>query len=139
MRLLTLTVLFLALCLLGCSKEELTPNAQTEKLLRAQVWELTETKIDGIISNRYDGLTLSFGSNIYSTTNGRSLWPAAGTWEFVGEKGDKVIRDDGLEIDIVSASAANLVMTFFWDTTIYDGGRIGSIRGLHEMTFHRKP
>ena len=138
MRLLTVTVLFLVLTMSGCKKDELTPNAQTEQLLRAQVWELTETKIDGTVSNRYDGLTLTFGSFIYSTTNGRSLWPASGTWEFVGEKGDKIIRDDGLEIDIVSVSAAQIVMSFFWDTTIYDGGRSRSISGMHVMTFRRK-
>lgn len=136
MRLLTITILSLLL-LIGCSKEEVTPNEKTEKLLRAQVWELTVTKIDGLVDAKYDGLTLSFGSNTYTTTNGGSLWPSSGTWEFVNKKGNKILRDDGLEITIISVNADQLVMSFYWDKTIYDGGRVNSIEGQHEMTFNR--
>ena len=138
MRLIT-SILLLGFILLGCNKEEITPNEQTEQLLLAQVWELTETKVDGVVSNQYDGLTLSFGSGVYSTTNGGSLWPPSGIWIFADDKGTKIIRDDGLEIDIVSASAANIVLSFFWDTTVYDGGRIRSVTGNHQMTFRSKP
>jgi len=138
MKRLTVTTLLLAFLLIGCGKEDLTPNAQTEKLLRARVWELTETKIDGVISNLYDGLTLTFGSKIYSTTNGGKLWPASGTWDFIGGKGAMIIRNDGLEIEVIKADAANLTISFFWYSTIYEGGRKGSLSGLHVMTFKRK-
>ena len=123
----------------GCEKEEnLTPNEKTEELLMAQVWELSEVKIDGVISDLYSGLTLSFGSKTYSTTNGGKVWPASGNWEFIGEKGDKILRDDGLQIAIISASASQLVLSFTWNSTVYDGGRTGSLKGLHQMTFKRK-
>ncbi len=139
MRLLKLYSILIAVALFGCGKEEqLTPNAQTEKLLRKQVWELSQTKIDGVVSSQYDGLTLSFGSSTYTTTNGASLWEPVGTWEFFGDKGDKIIRDDGLLIDVISVNASQLVLSFYWDTTIYDGGRLASIEGLHEMTFDRQ-
>ena len=139
MKRLTLSIILFAITLFGCGKEEqLTPNEKTEKLLREQVWELSQTKIDGVVSSQYDGLTLSFGSGIYTTTNGQSLWEPSGTWEFVGDKGDKILRDDGLQIDVVSVNASQLVLSFYWDTTIYDGGRVASIEGLHEMTFDRQ-
>ncbi len=134
-----LTAVFVLLSISGCEKEEnLTPNEKTEELLMAQVWELSEVKIDGVISDLYSGLTLSFGSKTYSTTNGGKVWPASGNWEFIGEKGDKILRDDGLQIAIISASASQLVLSFTWNSTVYDGGRTGSLKGLHQMTFKRK-
>jgi len=124
----------------GCGEDEqsLTPNQVTEDLLTSQVWEMMEVKIDDVVSDLYSGLTLSFGSNTYTTTNGGKVWPASGTWEFVGDKGDKILRDDGLAITIESANASQLVMSFTWSTTTYDGGREGSLTGLHRMKFKRK-
>ena len=98
----------------------------------------TEVKIDDVVSDLYAGLTLSFGSDTYTTTNGGKVWPASGTWEFVGDKGDKILRDDGLQITIESANASQLVMSFTWSSTTFDGGRAGSLTGLHRMTFKRK-
>jgi hypothetical protein len=124
----------------GCGEDEqlLTPNQVTEELLTSQIWEMTEVKIDDVVSDLYAGLTLSFGTDTYTTTNGGKVWPASGTWEFVGDKGDKILRDDGLQITIISANASQLVMSFTWSTTTFDGGRAGSLTGLHRMTFKRK-
>ena len=75
-----LGIIFVMLLVSGCNEDEpQTPNDITEELLKAQVWELTETKIDGVVSDIYDGLTLSFGTKTYSTTNGGKIWPASGT------------------------------------------------------------
>ncbi|MCU0344547.1 MAG: hypothetical protein MUF28_12095 [Ignavibacterium sp.] len=132
-------LVFVLLRICGCGKEEnFTPNEKTEELLVAQIWELAEVNIDGVMSDLYSGLTLSFGSKTYTTTNGGKIWPASGDWEFIGEKGDKILRDDGLEIDIISINASQLVLSFTWNSTIYDGGRTGSLKGLHQMTFKRK-
>jgi hypothetical protein len=134
-----LRIIFVLLLVGGCKEDEpQTPNDITEELLKAQVWELTETKIDGVVSDIYDGLTLSFGTKTYSTTNGGKIWPASGTWEFVGDKGDKILRDDGLAITIEKVDASQLVMTFTWNTTTLDGGRMASLKGLHRMVFKRK-
>ncbi len=134
-----ITIVFVVLCIGGCDKEEkFTPNEKTEELLSAQVWELTEVKIDGVINDLYSGLTISFGSKTYTTTKGGKVWPASGTWEFIGEQGNKILRNDGLQIDIISASASQLVLSFTWNSTNYDGGRMASLKGLHQMTFKRK-
>lgn len=130
------TICFALVLANGCNEDEpQTPNEITEELLKAQVWKLTETKIDGVVSDIYDGLTLSFGTKSYTTTNGGKLWPASGTWEFVGDNGDKILRDDGLVITIESINASQLVMSFTWNSTTVDGGRVGSLKGFHQMTF----
>ena len=56
----TFAILFFA----GCKKDGLTPNEKTEQLLRAQKWVLTEAKVNGTITTKYDGLTLSFGTKV---------------------------------------------------------------------------
>jgi len=136
----TLLATFGMMQISGCGKDEpkLTPNKVTEELLNAQVWEMTEVKIDGLVSDLYAGLTLRFGSKTYTTTNGGKVWPATGTWEFVGDKGDKILRGDGLAITIENVDASKLVMSFIWSSTTFDGGREGSLSGLHRMTFKRK-
>jgi hypothetical protein len=123
----------------GCSKEEvLTPNQQTEQLLSKQLWELTAVTIDDVSSDLYSGLTISFNSTTYTSLNGGAIWPASGTWSFLGEKGDKILRDDGLEITIETINASQLVINFIWTKTTSIGGRIYSLKGLHRMTFKRK-
>jgi len=124
----------------GCGEDEqvLTPNEVTEEHLTSQIWEMTEVKIDDVVSDLYAGLTLSFGSKTYTTIHGGKVWPASGSWEFVGDKGDKILRDDGLQITIESANASQLVMSFTWSSTTFDGGRVGSLTGMHRMTFKRK-
>jgi hypothetical protein len=141
MKAITGNILFaVALILTSCGKgeEPLPPNQKTEDLLRAQVWEHTETLIDNTSSNLYDGLTLSFGSKTYTTTNGGSLWPPSGTWDFVGDDGTTIVRDDGLIIEILRIDGAELVMMFNWDSKVLDGGRSASLKGKHQMTFRRK-
>ena len=95
---------------------------------------MTAVTIAGVSSNLYAGLTLSFTSTSYTTTNGGKIWPASGTWSFVGEPGNKIKRDDGLEITIESINTSQLVLTFTWATTT-SGGRVASLKGLHRMTF----
>lgn len=119
----------------GCKEAELTPNERTEELLIAHAWQMTEVKIDGIVSDLYSGLTLSFGSKTYTSTNGGKVWLASGTWEFVGDNGDKILRDDGLEVIVESLTESQLVLSFTWNSTTFDGGRVGSLKGFHKMSF----
>lgn len=132
--------ILLATLINGCSKSDgvLTPNQRTENLLKSQVWKLTETRIDGMVTNLYDGLTLSFGSKIYSSVNGGTIWPTSGTWTLVDNNGDLILRDNFLSIEIVSADSSQLVLTFTWGSTTYDKGRTGSLKGFYRMTFLSK-
>lgn len=121
----------------GSGDATLTPNQQTEKLLSEQVWEMNSVTIDDVSSNLYMGLTVSFTSSSYTSTNGGKLWPASGTWTFIGDAGNKIKRDDGLEITVDTINASQMILSFNWATTT-SSGRITSLKGLHRMTFKRK-
>ena len=136
---LSLAVLMLLLVLPGCKKDNpLTPNKETEKLLIEKSWTLNSVQIDGVYSSLYAGLTLKFTTTNYSTTNGGALWPASGTWTFEGDMGDKILRDDGLQITIESISASQLIIVFTWTKTTSSGGRTASLKGGHRMVFDGK-
>lgn len=94
---------------MGCKEDDSVPNQEIEDLLRAHVWLEDYTKIDGVFSELYEGMTLAFGSTTYTTTNGKSLWKSSVTWEFKDKNHRMIIRDDGLEIDIVMKAILKFV------------------------------
>ena len=129
-------MVFLMVIAFGCSKETpATPNDKTEKLLRATTWKLASLKVDNVSSTRYAGMTLNFGTGVYTTTGGQPVWPASGTWAFEGNGGNKIRRNDGLIIDVLGANAAQITLAFDWTETTYELGRSASTAGRHEMVF----
>jgi hypothetical protein len=142
----------------GCDKglagTEKTPNQIILELLSAQTWELTELTIDGVYSTRYPGMTLLIGQGTYLTSGGAPIWPASGTWEFQGDDGKAFVRDDGLVVNIEAANivgaiivpsnpyweqvAANVILSFYWEKTEFEGSRLTGQQGKHIMKFKRK-
>lgn len=130
---------FLLLALLFVStscEEELTPNQVTEAALISAPWKLSNVKVDGVASNLYSGLQLTFSKGGYTAVNGGDIWGNSGTWSFTGTDGKVISTGTGLSIELVSATKTGLTISFSWDKTIYDkGSRMMSLKGKHEMTF----
>lgn len=132
--------LFVIFFMTGCEGETpQTPNERTEELIRSITWKLTSFTVDGVASDRYAGMTLQFGTGIYTSTGGDPVWPVSGTWVFEGKDGKKIKRDDGLMISVEKASAAEIILAFDWSKTTYISGRVNSLPGRHFMTFQKKP
>jgi len=119
--------------LLSCEKKDPPPTA--EAMLKAKVWTLSHATVDNVETSMYNGLTLSFGSSTYTTSNGGALWKPSGTWQFADADKTIVRRDDNLLITVETINANELVLSFVWDVTTLDGGRVSSIMGQHAMTF----
>lgn len=144
MKYLSVIKIFLAIVIvvqiIGCGKDDPNPaeptaNEATEKLLASKSWQISEVKVDGVPSDLYPGLAITFGSKTFTTTNGGKVWPASGTWSFVGDSGTKLLRNDGLDITIENISATQLIIQFNWSSTTFTKGRAGSLKGSHRMTF----
>jgi hypothetical protein len=118
--------------------EDPGPSVQDEvkaKLTTPAKWNLLSVQVDGSDKTSvYAGLTISFTPTGYTTTNGRSLWPASGTWSFVGTDGKRIKREDGTEIG-VEVTDSSLRLSFTWAKTTLGGGRLESISGQHVLTF----
>lgn len=128
------SVMFLLVCLLLFScEEELTPNEATEKTLKSATWKLQTTKIDGVASDLYDGLSVTFTKGAYTTTSGGDIFGSSGTWAFVGTDGKVIALGNGLEVQLGQISSTGITISFFWDKTVVINGRSESLRGDHEM------
>lgn len=81
------------------------PSAQelAEELLEAS-WDISNggsITLDGsAVSDRYQGFSLVIGDKTFTTTNAGDLFPASGTWEWVGDSDNRVITGNGKEITI---------------------------------------
>lgn len=128
-------VFFLVCLLLFSCEEELTPNEATEKTLKSATWKLQGTKIDGVVSDLYDGLSVTFTKGAYTATDGGDIFGSSGTWSFSGKDGKAIVLGNGLEVQIDQLSSTGITISFFWDKTVVINGRSGSLKGDHEMVF----
>jgi len=124
----------------GCSREDETPAPTAQELGTARLmsgpWKLNTVTVDGNNQTSvYEGLTLSFTSKTYSTTNGGTVWPASGTWDFSNEAATMIKRNDGIDITVQELTDERMRLSFFWNTTTFRSGRSLSIEGQHVFTF----
>jgi len=120
----------------GCQKtaKDPSPSDQMKSILQSGTWNLQNVTVDGVDkTSTYSGLTLSFTATNFTTTNGRVVWPASGTWQFSDETGKNITRSDGLPISIGEATTSKLVLQLSWSKTTF--GRVESIKGAHVFTF----
>ena len=138
--------LLLSICLLAFSLV-MSCNPDDEPLEDAQVlalralagdWTLGDgagyIRVDGVdVSANYEGFSLFFTTGIYLTTNGKDLFRARGTWEWIDENATMVHLDDGKEIKIVQLTDRRLTVTF----NLSDGGARAGIPGNYEVSVVR--
>jgi hypothetical protein len=130
-------VITLLLQIMGCGSSDPAPSAQdaVKAKLTSGKWNMQTAQVDGVDKTAtYAGLSVTFTSTSYSTTNGKALWPASGSWSFVDAAGKKVKREDGTEID-VEVTDTSLKLSFSWTKTNLGGGRVESIAGKHVLSF----
>lgn len=129
------SILLLSLSLLTSCEEKLTPNEETEKILINSPWKLQSVKIDGVTSNLYSKLQLTFTKGGYAAINGGDIFGSSGIWEFNGTDGKVITIGGDLDVQLISISSTNLTISFFWDKTILTKGRVESLKGDHQMSF----
>ena len=130
-------MLFLSNCK-GHNERVKTPaEIAREKLVAGSPWTLQTAKVDGVDkTSLYQGLTITFMSNSYTSTHGGVIWPASGTWDFTDESGTTMVRiSDGLEISIETLTETQLVISFAWSQGTVGSGRSQSVSGQHTLTF----
>lgn len=124
---------------ISCERKEV-PTLSEERLneiyLTSSPWRLERVTVDGINqTNTYRELILSFTRENYSSTNGRVIWPATDTWEFVNEGNTIFKRGDGILVTIQSITSNSMVLSLEWESTSIDTGRQLAIAGNHIFEF----
>lgn len=64
------------------------------------------------VTDRYDGFSLNIGNGTYTTTNAGDLFPANGTWEWVGETDNIFTTGNGKEITITELTETQFSFQF---------------------------
>ncbi|KOF02573.1 hypothetical protein AWW67_01065 [Roseivirga seohaensis] len=79
-------------------------------------WGITNNgKIEldgGNVAANYVGFTLSFTNGAFTTTNAGDLFPATGTWEWVGEGTNQIRTGRGKLVTITSLTTTNFEFSF---------------------------
>lgn len=119
----------------SCKKHTPTVKETNTKMLTSHQWKISTLKIDNTDqTSLYPGMTLTFTSDAYTSTNGTPVWPGSGTWTF-SDDGLTITRNDGLVIAVSDISDNTLVLEFDWSKTTFSGGRQSSVQGHHVFTF----
>lgn len=130
----TATLIVLITQLTSCgSKSDPTPSAQdaVKAKLIANNWTVQSVSVDGVDQTSvYTGLTIQFTATSFTTTNGKVVWPASGTWSFTSPEATTIIRDDGIEVK-VEVMDTTLKLTLTWTKSTLGGGRVESIKGVN--------
>ena len=118
----------------GCKKDEPTPQDIIKQNLVGSLWRIKSVTVDGVDqTSMYSGMTIQFTATTYSTTQGRVIWPASGSWRFVSTDGS-LVRDDGLELTI-AVTNTTLDIDLFWPERDIGGGRSNALSGNHTFSF----
>jgi hypothetical protein len=111
---------------------------RTTILTTGGTWNLQSVTVNNVDQTEvYEGLTLSFSSSGYTATNGGTIWPTSGSWDFTNDAGTTISRSDDLEISVTEITQSKLVLGLSWSTTTLGPGRTNSLAGAHVFTFTR--
>lgn len=127
--LISLVCIVVALSLSGCSKDDgLSPDQQRIKDLTT-TWTLGSVTNDNVdVTDQFTGFMLVINDTNYTTKNGGNAWSASGSYSFVENNIDHLMRDDNVQITIDSFSSSEITLSFTINQ-VNTGGRINGITG----------
>lgn len=131
-QLLVLSMLSAALLIFsGCNDDDgpgITQDQQRLDQLTAS-WQLGSVINDNNdVTNQFAGFRLAIEQFTYTTQNGGNAWPDQGTYSFIENDLNRLLRSDGVELQIKSLSSDELIITF--QTTQLNGRKSGITGGF---------
>ena len=123
----------------SCEKKTEVSVADVVKAkLTASTWNLKSVDVSGKDQTSvYKGLTLAFTATSFTTTNGGTVWPVTGTWEFKTPDATAIVRDDKLEVTIQEVTETSLKLALTWSKNTFTSGRVEAVSGAHVFTFSK--
>jgi hypothetical protein len=123
----------------SCEKKaEISVADVVKAKLTASTWNLKSVDVSGKDQTSvYKGLTLAFTATSFTTTNGGTVWPVTGTWEFKTPDATAIVRDDKLEVTIQEVTETSLKLALTWSKNTFTSGRVEAVSGAHVFTFSK--
>lgn len=131
-----------ALVYVGCKRDD-EPSAHeriTSILTSAEAWTDPEVTVDGVdYSELYTSFEISFATSTYSTVEGDPVWQSSGSWRFLNEEGTRLQMDGTREVELNLPTADIIELSFQWDESTFEPGRVNSIKGKQKVKLKKKP
>ena len=124
------------LVLSACGDSSPSATEITANQLKANTWRISSVMVDATDQTAlFTNMTLSFTASEYTTTNGKAVWPASGTWSFTDNTAKKIKRSDNVEVTIIEINDTSLKLSLNWATNSFGPGRVESVAGNHLFSF----
>ena len=121
----------------GCKSDD-GPNPEQVRLQElSQTWVLGTVTNDGNdVTSQFTGFSLTVDQFSFTTQNGGNAWPGSGTYSFVENDLDRILRSDGVEMSVTGISSDDLTLSFQISTV--SGGRISGVNGSFVFSLKRQ-
>jgi hypothetical protein len=116
-----------------------TPSDNAKTQLSANSWKAVAVTVDGTTDQTavFKNFVLTFKDNTFTSTNGGVVWPASGTFTFIGDDGKSFKRNDNIPVTIDALNDTGLILSLTWASTTLGGGRTNSIAGKYTFIFNK--
>jgi|SRR5687768_12352817 len=120
----------------GCNKNDDPASVKTKNLLTSGVWKISKVTVDGVDkTDEFEGFTLQFTDDTFTSVHGNVVWPASDTWGFTDNTAKVFQRGDEVTVTIQTISSTKLVLALVWSKTTLGSGRSASISGDYVLEF----
>jgi hypothetical protein len=125
------------LSITACSKkDDPTVQDQIRAMLTAGTWKIqTATVGEEDAMDFFDNLHVTFTAEGFSSVNGGPVWPASGSWNFTNDEATHIVRNDGVDITLISVTDNRLECSLYWDELVVGPGRTSAVEGTHTFVF----
>jgi hypothetical protein len=123
------------LAITACDRSE--PETELDKFNKQLTvsWKISSATLDGVdMTSYYPGLVLTFDPHTLSTTHGvLPLWKPSEGYTVIGATSPfYILRDDGIDMKVVTLDESHLVLEFHYDAVAM-GGRLNSLSGEYHI------
>ena len=129
-------VALMLVMMVSCSKKNEPASAlDVFKKQLAVDWKINFASLDGKdVTSYYPNLAMAFAITSFTTTNGvLPLWKPSMNMSIIGSEAPfHLLREDGIDMTVVSIDATKLVLEFQYDA-VKLGGRIRSVSGNYHI------
>lgn len=135
------TCLVLVTVFTSCQKENVLSEQEkiAATLTGAKAWDTPIVIVDGVdYSELYEGFSITFLADTYTTTAGGPVWKSAGTWDFVEEGASLINLDGEREVEITLGSPDVIELTFEWEQDTFGFERSGSVKGKQKFKLKKR-
>ena len=130
---LSLALLSISLVIVSCGGDNGEPDRTPQEIaqeLFLTTWTMSAITLDDAdVRSSYTGLIITIGDGTFTTTNAGDLFPATGTWDWIGESDNMITTGRGKTITLTTLTESSVILSF----TKTQGNQAAGVSGSYEI------